>query len=105
MVWASWNLACGGHAGLNRCVRFQSAAKPPAAVRAATERSKALPGRFIASGRLFGLVLLIAGGRDGVLQVFVDLGARLDDHPVLALVDPGVKFRPFVCHDWSLRVP
>src|SRR5215212_807702 len=36
-LWASWNLACGGQLGLNRCVRFQSAKKPPTVVNAATE--------------------------------------------------------------------
>jgi hypothetical protein len=52
MLWASWNLACGGQFGLNRCVRFQSARKPPAAVNAATEESIRRPAlvRFILSG-------------------------------------------------------
>src|SRR5215218_9603925 len=43
MVRASWNLACGGQSGLNRCVRFQSAKKPPAVVNAATEVSTKRP--------------------------------------------------------------
>src|SRR5918994_7013614 len=43
MVWASWNLACGVQFGLNRCVRFQSAKKPPTAVNAATEVSSNRP--------------------------------------------------------------
>src|SRR5215207_8087742 len=49
MVRAAWNLACGGHSGLNRCVRFQSATKPPAVVNAATDVStnRPLPVRSI----------------------------------------------------------
>src|SRR3712207_3025473 len=43
MLWASWNLACGGQSGLNRCVRFQSAKKPPTVVNAATEVSSSRP--------------------------------------------------------------
>jgi hypothetical protein len=37
MLRASWNLACGGQLGLNRCVRFQSASRPPTIVNVATK--------------------------------------------------------------------
>jgi hypothetical protein len=39
VVIASWNLACGGLAQLNRWMRFQSAANPPAAGTAASQRA------------------------------------------------------------------
>src|SRR3954454_8631436 len=43
MVMASWNRACGGQAGLNRWVRFQSAANPLIAVISASARSAFRP--------------------------------------------------------------